>query len=79
VQDELNLDKVDAMIIDNQIKIARNEISPYKLKTIKGLPAYHTTTDSASKIKSIAYLNRFKSNITFKRQQTSRKRLGKSH
>jgi tetratricopeptide (TPR) repeat protein len=77
-QDELNLDKVDAMIIDNQIKIARNEISPYKLKMIKGVPAYHTTIDSTSKIKSIAYLNRFKSNILLNDNKQAVKDLEKS-
>ncbi len=78
LQDELNLDKVDAMIIDNQIKIERNEISPYKLKTIKGLPAYQTTTDSATKIKSIAYLNRFKSNLLLNDNKQAIKDLEKA-
>lgn len=78
LQDELNLDKVDAMIINNQIKIARNEISPYKIKMIKGVPAYQTAPDSISKIKSIAYLNRFKSNLLLNDNKQAVKDLEKA-
>lgn len=78
LQDELNLDKVDAMIINNEIKIGRNEISPYKIKTIKGVPTYKTVTDSATKIKSIAYLNRFKSNLLLNDNKQAVKDLEKA-